>query len=60
MQVNFLMTMLCVKTHVNLLTSFQGVPDSFSRRPEGKIPTSRQVFKALSTLDFTLLFEWLQ
>lgn len=51
------MTMLYVKTHGNLLTSFEGVPDSFSTRPEGKIPTSRQVFKSLFTLDCTLLFE---
>lgn len=51
-QVVFLMTILYVKTSSNLLTSF-------STRPEGKIPTSRQVFKALFTLYYTLLFQWL-
>lgn len=59
-QVGFLMTMLYVKTSCNLLTTFESMLDSFSTRPEGKIPTSRQVFKALFTLYYhTLLFEWL-
>lgn len=46
--VSFLMTMLYIKPCRNLLTSFEGVPDSFSTRPGGKIPTPRQVFKAFS------------
>lgn len=50
------MTMLHIKTSGDLQTSFASMPDSFSTRPEGKIPTSRQVFKALFTLYYTLLF----
>lgn len=42
------MTTLYVKTSSNLLTSFESMPDSFSTGPEGKIPTSRQVFKLYS------------
>lgn len=57
--VRFLMTMLHIKTSGDLQTSFASMPDSFSTRPEGKIPTPRQVFKALFTLYYTLLFEWL-
>lgn len=50
-------SLLMTKTGRNPLTSFDGVPDSFSTQAEGKIPISRQVCEALFTLYCTLLFE---